>query len=57
MMTSMTATNQRTKSTESRGASQGEMLDKTRQLLNDFYEPYNAKLASILGDSKWTSFS
>eukprot|EP00959_Pyramimonas_sp_CCMP1952_P470675 9497091-Pyramimonas_sp.AAC.1 len=52
-MTSMKATNARVSLGESRGAGQGPMLPETRTLLDEFYSPYNAKLASILGDPKW----
>ena len=52
-MTTMAATNARTSLGEKRGASQGPMLPETRTLLDEFYAPYNAKLASILGDPKW----
>lgn len=31
----------------------GQMLEKTRELLNNFYEPYNIDLADYLGDSKF----
>lgn len=31
----------------------GAMLNETRRLLNDFYEPYNQELADILDDDKF----
>ena len=31
----------------------GEMLDETRDLLKEFYDPYNSELAALLGDSKY----
>ncbi|XP_060065551.1 carbohydrate sulfotransferase 15-like [Ylistrum balloti] len=35
----------------------GQMLDKTKQLLQEFYEPYNLELAALLGDDRflWSS--
>lgn len=29
------------------------MLNETKRLLNDFYKPFNVKLAKLLGDDKW----
>ena len=31
----------------------GEMLNETRELLQNFYEPYNSELAEFLGDEKY----
>jgi N-acetylgalactosamine 4-sulfate 6-O-sulfotransferase len=35
------------------GAQQGDMLPKTRELLDDFYRPFNEMLAELLQDTKW----
>ena len=29
------------------------VLDETKELLRQFYEPFNVELAQILGDKKW----
>lgn len=29
------------------------MWDKTKKILDDFYQPYNAELADLLGDNKF----
>lgn len=31
----------------------GQMLDKTKQLLREFYQPYNKELATLLGDDRF----
>ncbi|OWF50979.1 carbohydrate sulfotransferase 15-like [Mizuhopecten yessoensis] len=31
----------------------GQMLDKTKQILQEFYEPYNQELATLLGDDRF----
>lgn len=45
--------NQRQTNGEDKGASQGDMLPKTRELLDDFYRPFNEMLAELLQDTKW----
>jgi hypothetical protein len=45
--------NQRRTNGEAKGASQGDMLPQTRQLLDDFYRPFNQMLADLLRDTKW----
>ena len=37
-----------------RAKKQGPMLKKTRDMLDDFYRPYNKRLADLLCDDKFT---
>ena len=40
-------------SIRNKGYSTKPVWDKTRELLNDFYRPFNRELAKLLGDDKW----
>jgi len=35
------------------GYKQKPVLPKTRQILRQFFQPYNRQLAMLLGDNKW----
>ena len=36
-----------------KGRTRDPTLPKTKELLNEFYRPYNMRLARVLGDKKW----